>query len=389
MWFRHSGLSLALLAALFLVGVGRDPRPSVAAVPQPASTVEQTDVYISGQEGYHTYRIPSVIVTKAGTVLAFCEGRKRSSSDTGDIDLVLRRSTDGGRTFLPRQIVWDDEANTCGNPCPVVERATGAIHLLLTHNLGIDREPQIIDRTSRGTRTVWLSTSTDDGQSWSKPVEITSATKRPDWTWYATGPGAGIQLASGRLLVPCDHIEAGTKLFYSHVIYSDDRGATWKLGGRCGPHTNECEVVQRADGSLLLNMRNYDRKQRCRAIGFSSDEGLTWSQPQHDPALVEPVCQASIRRYALAGADGKNRILFSNPAQPDRRTTMTVRLSEDDGKTWPVSRVLHAGPAAYSCLAVLADGTILCLYERGQKGAYEKITLARFPLAWLTEGKAP
>jgi len=353
----------------------------------PAGGLEQIEVFVSGQGGYHTYRIPSVIVTKKGTVLAFCEGRKASRSDTGDIDLMLRRSTDGGRTFQKQQVVWDDGPNTCGNPCPVVERHSGTIFLLLTHNLGKDTEPQIIAQTSQGTRTVWLSTSTDDGLTWSKPIEITAKTKRPDWTWYATGPGAGIQLSAGRLIIPCDHIEAGTRLFYSHVIYSDDRGESWKLGGRCGPHTNECEVVERADGSLLLNMRNYDRKHRCRAVAVSTDAGLSWSEPRHDQALIEPICQASIRRYSMPHAGGRSRILFSNPAQPDKRTTMTVRLSHDEGNSWPVSRVLHAGPAAYSCLAVLPDGTILCLYERGRKHAYEQITLARFSLAWLTEGK--
>ena len=377
-----SALDAVLLGASVLLWPG-----AVAAEEKAPGTLQQSDVFVSGREGYQTYRIPAILVTKSGTVLAFCEGRKYSSSDTGDIDMLLRRSTDGGRTFSGQQIIWDDDANTCGNPCPVVERETGTIFLLMTHNLGRDQESQIVARKSRGTRTVWVSKSGDDGRTWSQPVDITSQAKRPDWTWYATGPGAGIQLASGRLVIPCDHIEAETRLFNSHVLYSDDRGATWKLGGTCGPHTNECEVIQRADGSLLLNMRNYNRKHQCRAVGVSTDEGLTWSKPEYDPALVEPVCQASIRRHSLATAGGKNRLLFSNPAQTNKRTTMTVRLSYDEGKTWPVGKVLHAGPAAYSCLAVLSDGTILCLYERGQKHAYQQITLARFTRGWLTDGR--
>lgn len=349
-----------------------------------AAELRQTDVFVSGQDGYHTYRIPSVIVTAKGTVLAFCEGRKGTSSDTGDIDLLVKRSTDGGRTFGEQQVVWDDGPNTCGNPCPVVDRQTGTIWLPLTHNLGIDREPQMIDRVSKGTRTVWLSQSTDDGRTWTKPVEITATTKKPNWTWYATGPGAGIQLRSGRLVVPCDAIEAGTKLYYSHLIYSDDHGATWKLGGSAGPWVNECEVVELADGSLLLNMRNYDRRQQARAVATSRDGGLTWSAVHHDKTLVEPICQASIRRYSLAASQGRNVILFCNPAQTKARTQMTLRASYDEGQTWPVAKVLWFGPAAYSCLAVRPDGAILCLYERGDRHAYERITLAETTLGWLT-----
>jgi sialidase-1 len=343
-----------------------------------AKPLEQIDVYLAGQGDYHTYRIPSVIVSKKGTVLAFCEGRRRGTSDSGDIDLLVKRSDDGGRTFSPQQIVWNDGANTCGNPCPVVEDQTGAILLLMTHNLGSDKQADIVAQTGKGTRTVWITESRDDARTWSPPKEITADVKRPNWTWYATGPGAGIQLKSGRLLIPCDHKEAGTKTHNSHVIYSDDRGTSWKLGGVVGPDTNECEAVELADGALLLNMRNYNRDHKCRAVAKSKDGGLSWSEIAYDAALIEPVCQASIRRYRFAQDGGRNRLLFSNPAATGRRANLTVRLSEDEGKSWPVSRVLHPGPAAYSCLAVLPDGTILCLYERGEKTAYEKITLARF-----------
>ena len=158
---------------------------------------------IRGQGGYHTYRIPSLIVTTKGTVLAFCEGRKQSASDAGDIDLLLRRSRDGGKTWSAPQVVWDDGPNTCGNPCPVIDAKTGTIWLLLTHNLGSDSESKIVDGTSKGTRTVWVTRSDDDGATWARPVEITSTVKRPDWTWYATGPGVGISLeerTTGRAL---------------------------------------------------------------------------------------------------------------------------------------------------------------------------------------------
>ena len=281
----------------------------------------------------------------------------------------------------------DDGPNTCGNPCPVVDRTTGVVWLLMTHNLGDDDESKIVAGTSRGARTVWVCRSDDDGRTWSKPVEITSTTKRPDWTWYATGPGAGIQLRDGRMVIPCDHDVAGSRIHNSHVIYSDDHGKTWRLGGVATPNVNECEVVELADGRLMLNMRNYDRKPHARAIATSDDRGVTWSKVTHDPALVEPTCQASIRRYSLAEMGGKNRLLFSNPADPKVRHNMTVRLSYDEAKTWPVAKTLHAGPAAYSCLAVLPDGGILCLYECGEKNDCETLTLARFGLDWLTDGK--
>ena len=348
-----------------------------------AAEPEQIDVFVSGQDGYRTYRIPSVIVTTKGTVLAFCEGRKGGLGDSGDIDLMLRRSTDGGKTFAPQQVVWDDRENTCGNPCPVIDRQTGTIFLLMTQNLGTDHESQIIAQTSKGTRTVWVSASSNDGLTWSAPREITAEAKKPDWTWYATGPGAGIQLRSGRLVVPCDHIEAKTKRFFSHVIYSDDQGRTWKLGGSAGPACNECEVIERADGSLLLNMRNYDRRQPARAVATSTDGGLSWSAVSHDAALLAPVCQASIRRYDLPQDGGRRSVLFSNPADVKKRQALTLRLSDDDGRTWPVAKVLWPGPAAYSCLATLPDGTILCLYERGNRHPNERITLARCGLAWL------
>ena len=344
-----------------------------------ADSVEQSAVFNAGSGGYHTYRIPALIQSSRGTLLAFCEGRKSGRGDAGDIDLLLRRSPDGGKSWNDLQVVWDDGANTCGNPCPVVDASTGTIWLLLTHNLGSDAESAIVKGTSQGSRTAWVSKSDDDGATWSKPMEITKDVKRPDWTWYATGPGVGIQLKSGRLVIPCDNEVAVTHARQSHVIYSDDHGTSWKLGGVIGPDCNESQVIERADGSLLINMRSY-RSNNLRSISTSADGGLTWTKPTEDTALIEPVCQASILRVP----GEKSSVLFSNPASK-KRENMTVRMSLDDGRSWPVSRVLHAGPAAYSCLTVLKDGTIGCLYERGTQQPYETITLARFSRAWLTD----
>jgi sialidase-1 len=188
-------------------------------------------------------------------------------------------------------------------------------------------------------------------------------------------------LSRARLVVPCDHTEAGTKVNRSHVIFSDDGGRTWHRSAALGEKTNECQVVERGDGTLLLNMRSYHGKNR-RAVATSKDGGRSWSPVTLDKALIEPVCQASLVRDPARG-----RLLFSNPAST-RREKLTVRLSSDDGRTWPVARCLHEGPAAYSCLAVLPDGAVGCLYERGTRSAYEKITFARFGLDWLSGGRA-
>ncbi|MBI3698377.1 MAG: exo-alpha-sialidase [Acidobacteria bacterium] len=341
---------------------------------QPALT--QIELFRAGEDGYFAYRIPSLITTKKGTLLAFCEGRKNSRSDTGDIDLVLRRSFDNGKTWTPAQVVADHDEDTVGNPCPVVDRRTGVIWLLLTQNPGQMTQKQIMASEPGATRTVWVTRSADDGATWASPVEITSAVKDPEWTWYATGPGIGIQLRSGRLVIPCDHARKGTGARHSHVIYSDDYGRSWKIGGVLGPGTNECQLAELRDGSLLINMRSYAGKNR-RAIARSRDGGLTWSQVTLDEALIEPVCQASFLRFT------RNALLFSNPADV-QRVKMTVRLSYDEGRTWPVAKLLHAGPSGYSSLAALRDSTIGCLYERGERQYSEKITFARFNTSWLT-----
>lgn len=360
-----------------------------------SAQLQQTNVFVSGRDGYHTYRIPSLLVTKNGALLAFCEGRKSSRRDSGDIDLLLKRSEDGGKTWGEQQIVWNDGANTCGNPCPVVDQDSGTIWLLMTWNNGQDNEGEIKNNTGKDTRRVFVSRSDDDGRTWTKPVEITDTAKRPQWRWYATGPGVGIQLRKGpwkgRLVIPCDHSVApsagNARGYNSHAIISDDHGETWRLGGTITPKVNECQVVELVDGRLMMNMRNYDRAQRTRAVATSIDGGITWSEVTHDPALIEPICQASFIRYSWPSATGKSRLLFSNPASTDKRVKMTVRLSFDEAKTWPLAKEIHSGPSAYSCLAALPNGDIACLYEAGENHPYEKIVLARFGVAWLGEAK--
>lgn len=347
--------------------------------------IQQTVVYRANDGGYAAHRIPALLAASKGTLLAFCEARSGSASDSAPTAVVLRRSVDDGKTWTQAQVVARFPGFTVGNPTPVRDRTTGVIWLLLTASPAGVTEKEIDEGPPKGARTVWITRSTDDGVHWAAAHDITSSTKKSNWTWYATGPGNGIQLENGRLVVPCDHKLAGTGALYSHVIYSDDHGKTWKIGGTAGPETNESAVVQLADGSLLLNMRSYAGKQH-RAIALSYDGGLTWSPLRLDPTLIEPICQASMIRYTLATEAGRNRLLFSNPADTARRDRMTVRLSYNEGKTWPVARMVYAGPSAYSSLAVLHDGTIGLLYERGAANANEEIEFARFNLAWLAHG---
>jgi len=356
---RIISLSLTLLSACG-VAAGDKTEPS------------KTVIYESGTQGYHTYRIPALVVTREGTLLAFCEGRKTSRSDHGDIDLMLRRSSDGGRTWEAQRIVHEEggtETITIGNPCAVVDEETGIVWLAFC----------------RDNDRVFMTHSADEGKNWTQPREITDKVKKPTWGWYATGPGHGIQLQrgeyKGRLVIPCDCGDSKgwgdwEKKGHSLVIYSDDHGKSWTRGNITENSMNECEVVELADGSLLLSMRNY-RGPKQRAFAVSKDGGNTWSSPQHHEQVYCPTCQSSLHRFSWQ----PNRILYSGPGGPGREN-MTIRLSNDEGKTWPVAKVLKKGSAAYSDLAILPDGRIGCLYE---VDGYKQIVFAGFPLQWLTE----
>ncbi|WP_455638770.1 sialidase family protein [Parabacteroides sp.] len=347
-----------------------------------------TDIFQQGQDGYACFRIPAIVQSKAGTLLAFAEARKNSCSDTGNIDLVVKRSEDGGKTWSKAITVWDDGDNVCGNPAPIVDQETGRIILVACHNLGEDHEKEIIDRTSKDSRRIYVLHSDNDGKSWSAPKDITSSVKRPDWTWYATGPCHGIQLQhkkyKGRLVVSANHMVANTKTYHSQLIYSDDKGETWQLGGVVGQHGgNESSVVELKNGDLMLNMRNYNRKEsKSRSYAISRDGGETISDMQYLPELIEPICQGSTLNYMKNNKVSSN-ILFSNPASIDKREKMTVKLSEDNGKTWPYACLIYAGPSAYSDLVNLPEGKIGLLYEYGTNNPYEKIGFTVIPFAKL------
>ena len=361
--------------------------------------ITHVSLFEAGKEGYSRYHIPALAVTKEGTILAFCEARKGRGGDAVKTDILLRRSVDGGRSWSPAQLVAADGDDTCGNPCPVVDQSDGTIWLPFCKNPSLPNEhtEQIV--LGKAPRTVWITKSTDDGATWSEPQEITGSVKLNSWTWYATGPTHGIQLTSGRLLIPCDHVEGITvgpkewnlvvgrpdDLPRSHVIYSDDHGRTWQIGGSVDRVTSECGLVETVDGALYINCRNKGIGQR-RAYAWSWDGGLSFSPLALDGTLVDPNCQANLVRMTSVGTHDRNRVLFSNPASL-KRERLTVRLSYDECQTWAVSRVLHEGPSAYSDLCIAPDMAICCLYDRGTVDPYEEISFARFSLEWLTNGE--
>lgn len=322
-------------------------------------------VFQQGGDGYSCFRIPAIVMTKSGTLLAFAEGRKTGCGDEGDIDLVLKRSLDTGKTWSKLSVVWSDAENTCGNPVPIVDRNTGKISLLMTWNKGDDAIGTINTGTSKDTRRVYLTASVNDGVNWDAVKEITTDVKKAGWGWYATGPCHGIQTASGRLIAPCDYIEVGSgRRGNSHVIYSDDAGATWKLGGVvptvAGVNPNESTVAELPGGKLLLNMR-VGANENLRMSSVSNDGGLTWGVPYNETQLVDPVCQGSLLSTTIGGTF---RLFFSNPAAITR-TNMTVKMSTDNGVKWDKKNVVFEGPAGYSDLVQLSDTHVGLLYEAG------------------------
>ncbi|WP_334319753.1 exo-alpha-sialidase [Termitidicoccus mucosus] len=384
--YYHAVLLLAsAFAGMFSVVPARGGEPAGA----PAFWGQ--DLFIGGRGAYHTYRIPAMVVTTKGSILAFCEGRRNSSSDNGAIDILLRRSTDGGRTWGPILRVHgiDEGRITIGNPVPIADRQTGDVHLLLCED---------------GKKLFYMK-STDDGLSFTAPREITDVVdaqcKRIGFKWVhmLTGPGHGLQMRSGRLVVPLKPAgppQDGVKR-RTGVIYSDDHGQTWKPGGIV-PHTigelSESTVIERSDGKLMINMRWHDGY--FRATSLSSDGGLTWSEPKIEESLPDPVNQGSLLACSEVFGQEDRRVVFSNLDQgkitPEKgrtvfssRARLTVRLSHDDGDTWDESCLITPGFSGYSDLAMTRDGKVLLLYENGKEIYSEKLTLVCFDLAFLKE----
>jgi len=370
--------------------------PAIATAEKPL--FETTDVFVGGQDGVHTYRIPCLVTTNAGTLLAVCDARYPNENDPpNNIDQVVKRSTDQGRTWSRMQTIIDFPGmEAAGDPSVLVDRRTGRVWVFYAYcpeGIGSENsEPGYTGKTIQN-HAVY---SDDDGVTWSKPVDITTQTKPKEWRTTWSAPGRGMQTRDGALVVPFNGLEKDN-VWTSHVIVSRDQGRSWSLSPAAGHQTSESQVVELNDGSWMLNMRNQfaEYKTGARQTAVTKDSGRTWSKQRTDPALVEPSCQASIVRYT-SKLDGymKDRILFSNPGRDkvDDRWDMTVRMSYDEGRTWPVSKLVYHNRASYSCLTVLSDGTIGLLFEKGEKQSgnrryVERLTFARFNLEWLTDGK--
>jgi sialidase-1 len=336
------------------------------------------DVFTSGTEGYHTFRIPAIVRTPAGTLHAFAEGRRDGAGDAGDIDLVLRRSCDGGRTWGRLQVVSRQGTDTVGNPAPVVDPATGDLVLLSTRNSGTATESQLLrgQVPEADSRRVLVQRSLDDGTTWTRPLDITDSAKRPEWRWYATGPCHGIALHCGRLVVPANHSVAREEItpsvYGGHLLLSDDGGQTWRIGAvddaSEGVNANETTVAELPDGRLYLNTRNqHGSAPGSRAHTTSSDSGESFDQPyQPVPSIAGPVVQGSLVRLG-------STLLLALPSDPSERRAMAVRSSRDGGQSWQVAAKVSDAPAAYSDLVVLATGRVGLLFETGENGPYERI----------------
>ena len=391
--------------------------PSMAAEPQLA----KLNLFEAGKGDYALYRIPGLVVTAKGTVLAYCEARRTGKSDWDTIDILLRRSTDGGKTWSPRVKIADVPGPKTKNPVALAQKLANPEDVTYNNPVAFaNRDGSVQFLFCLEYCRCFSMRSDDDGVTWTKPVEITATFDkfRPEYNWkvLATGPGHGIQLKSGRLVVPV-WLSTGTgghahRPSVTSTIFSDDNGRTWQRGEIAVPNTNEwfnpneTVVVQLADGRVMLNVRSESKTHR-RLVTISPDGATGWSKPRFDNALLEPICMASIIRLSEQPASDKNRIVFANPHNLARadgkeadgksrdRKNLSIKLSEDDGQTWSIGKVLEPGMSAYSDLAVLPDGTILCLYERGRDAgddeqkkptSYALLTLARFNLEWLTAG---
>lgn len=381
---------------LFPVAAGLSSYPAQAGDESQQTTTASTDkptksfqpLFTSGENGYHTYRIPAVAKTPSGTLLAFAEGRKNSSADHGDIDLLVRRSEDNGQTWAAMQVLQDDGPHIIGNPCPVVDAETGRIFLL--SNGSRHSEGAVLQ--GRGSRQIFISHSDDDGKSWSSPNNITAATKKPNWRWYATGPCSGIQIRSGkhrgRLVVPANHSIHEPKNspweYRCHCLYSDDHGSTWLIGDSSSAGASETQIAEAGEDLLIQDIRMQTHRQGVRAVRFSKDGGATWSPLTHDTARTDPRCQGSVISH--------DDILISsnlNSSDQKKRENLTIYASKDHGQHWHAISSLYPGPSAYSDLAVTDDGNLVCLFEAGKKSPYEAIVCGLLPVSELLSKASP
>jgi sialidase-1 len=324
---------------------------AVAWHPRWSAGMTHTTLFLRGEEPGRGYRIPSMTVLPGDVVLAFAESRVDAMSDLLDINIVMKRSTDAGGNWGPLATVLDVGRHTVHSPTVVYDKATGTVWL-----------GYCIDYSS-----LYVISSPDQGRTWSAPRDLSQELGVPADTWCHSGPGSGIQLTSGRLVIPAT-------LGEPRAVYSDNHGRTWKLGKPIGSG-EEPQMFERADGTVSANLRAGLGKNRI--VATSSDGGESWAPWQYAAGLPDSDTQGSILRVS------PRQIAFANPGA-GYRAAMTLRLSSDEGATWPVSRLVYEGAAGYSQLGVVSDGTILLLFETGRFDLRESITLVRVGRRWPT-----
>jgi sialidase-1 len=333
------------------------------------SIYDENLIFRNGENGYAVYRTPGLVLSKQGTILAFSQGRVDGHWDEGDIDIVLKRSTDGGKTWGPLQVIENDGINPCKTGCPVV-LDNGRILLMWLWNENIGHDEEL-----RTDRKVYITYSDDDGLTWAQSREISDQTQRSNWGWYGLGPVHAIVKQrdpnKGRVIVPARHELIGSRTS-SHLLYSDDNGETWNIGAiSLRNRSTECTVVELSNGDLMLNSRNSKVSDGMRYVNISKDGGLTFSNSYLDPVLpFAGECQASLLNHSENKETGKSNILFSGPNHPVERVRGTFFLSNDDGYTWrktyTYSRPLPAF-SGYSDMIVLENGDVAVLFETGEK----------------------
>jgi sialidase-1 len=380
------------LIACTLLGCAAAPRTSRAPSPP---LFERVALEQSGDAGVHTYRIPALVVANDGTLIAAFDARNDSPADLpGNIDVIVRRSRDLGRSWSPaRRVVDFDSGRGGGDPSLLLDRRTGRVFLFYEYappGRGIFRSNADRDSASTGPVHPHVIWSDDHGATWQGPRSLTAAIKPAGATGMFATSGHGIQLsarspAPGRLLQPYAWLDAERRMHAANA-YSDDHGATWALGTSIGTGLDENKAVELDDGRVMQNIRAYEKTRTHRLVAISRDGGLTFGVPAEEPQLPDPRNNADVIRVAPdapASSREARMLLFSNTADETRRVNLTVRLSCDAGRSWPVSKVVHAGPAMYSVMARLPDGTFGLLYENG---AAQGLTFVRFDLAWLGGG---
>jgi sialidase-1 len=321
------------------------------------------------------YRIPAIITAPNGDLIAAIDERVPSCGDlkwSKDINIVIRRSDDNGKTWTPIEVVIDfPEGKSASDPSMIVDKITGDVFLFYNY-MNLDTEKDIYY--------LHVMKSSDNGKTWSKPEDITSQIAKPEWhkDFRFITSGRGIQTSTGKLLHCMVNLNSGM-----HLFGSDDHGKTWYFIDTPISPANESKVIELADGTWMVNARANDKK-GVRYVHTSSDEGKTWIT-KAEPQLIDPGCNASIIRYtSIKDGYNKNRLLFSNAKSKKGRTNMTVRVSYDEGKTWTEGKTIYTGSSAYSSLTVLENGDIGLFFE---KDKHTKNIFASFSLKWLTDKK--